>query len=74
MDVVGVPVVWFREADQRAGRFHFEVLVSSDGMKAQYRKTRMSTDEMQVEQFTGETAGQQADRRFMEDAIKEGHG
>jgi len=74
LDVVGVPDVWFREADQRAGAFGFEVLVSSDGMKAQYRKTRMSDDAMNVETFRGETSCQAAMRRFNEDVIKEVHG
>jgi len=66
--------VWFREADQRAGAYHFEVLVSPDGMKAQYRSTHMATDTLQVREFTGETAAQDADRAFTERVIQEIHG
>ena len=69
-----MPTVWFREADQRAGAFGFEVLTSNDGMKSLYRKTRMSTDEMQTEKFVGEASCAAAMRRFTEDVIKEVHG
>ena len=69
-----MPDVWFREADQRAGAYHFEVLVSSDGMISQYRRTYLSSDKMQAEFFRGETSAHDAMRRFDEDVIKEVHG
>ena len=69
-----MPDVWFREADQRAGDYHFEVLVSSDGMRSQYRSTHMPTDTLQIREFTGETCAADADRVFTERVIKEVHG
>jgi hypothetical protein len=69
-----MPDVWFRDADQRAGDYHFEVLVSPDGMRAQYRSTHLPTDTLQIMEFTGETSAADADRRFTERVIKEVHG
>ena len=69
-----MPDVWFREADQRAGRFHFEVLTSPDGMVSEYRRTTMATDEMFVEQFKGESSCDAAMRHFTEGVIKEVYG
>lgn len=69
-----MPDVWFREADQRIKDWHLEVLVTPDGMKAQYRTTHMPTDTLQKREFTGETAAQDADRAFTERAIELIHG
>ena len=66
--------VWLREADQRAGAYHFEVLVAADGMKAQYRCTTMATDTLQVREFRGETSEMDAMRIFSDRLIEEVHG
>ena len=66
--------VWFRELDQRAKQWHLEVLVSPDGMKAQYRTTYLPTDTLQTFTFEGETALMDAERRFTERAIELIHG
>jgi len=69
-----MPEVWFVEADQRAGRFHFEVRTSVDGMVSQYRRTVMATDKLTTKRYSGETSCQKAMRDFTEDVIKEVHG
>ncbi len=66
--------VWFMEADQRAGRYHFEVWTSVDGMVSQYRRTVMATDKLTVKRYEGESSCQAAMRDFTEDVIKEVHG
>ena len=68
-----MPAVWIREADQRAGAYHFEVLVSADGMRAQYRSTTMATDTLQVRHFSGETSAQDAHRAFTDRVLEEVH-
>ena len=66
--------VWFREADQRSGRYHFEVLTSADGMKSLFRRTVMSTDVMATHKFTGEASCDAAMRRFTDEVLEEVHG
>ena len=66
--------VWFREADQRAGRYHFEVLTSPDGMESVFRRTVMSTDVMSKHTFKGETSVQDAMRRFTDEVMAEVYG
>ncbi len=69
-----MPDVWFREADQRIKDWHLEVLVSADGMKAQYRSTHLPTDTLMKREYSGETCAQNADRAFTDRAIELVHG
>lgn len=66
--------VWFREADQRAGRYHFEVLTSPDGMRSIFRKTVIATDVMAKHVFTGEASLAAALRVFTDEVLEEVHG
>ena len=65
--------VWTREASQRAGRFHFEVLTTSDGMVSQYRRTQMDGGYLVTQNFRGEMSCQAAMRQFTDDVLKEVH-
>ena len=69
-----MPTVWFREADQRAGRYHFEVLTSPDGMVSMFRRTVMATDVMAKHTFKGEQSCDAAMRRFTDEVLEEVHG
>ena len=66
-----MPTVWFREADQRTGRYGFEVLTSSDGMVSKFRRTEMSTDIMAEHTFKGEASCDAAMRRFTDEVLTE---
>ena len=65
---------WFRELDQKVRQWHLEVLVSPDGMQAQYRSTYIPTDTLLICEFFGETAPMDAERAFTERAIELIHG
>jgi hypothetical protein len=66
--------VWFREADQRVGRYGFEVLTSPDGMESVFRRTHMETDVMSKWTFTGETSLHAAMRRFEDEVLADMYG
>jgi hypothetical protein len=66
--------VWFKEADQRAGRYGFEVLTSPDGMVSKFRRTDMRTDVMAEHTFKGEQSCDAAMRRFTDEVLAEVHG
>ena len=66
-----MPDVWFREADQRVGRYHLEVLTTPDGMTSVFRRTVMATDVMAKHTFTGETSVHDAMRKFTDEALAE---